>query len=85
MTPATSTASPSTPSRPWWRHRVVIGILVTLAIAHTVFVPLLIAALEHFIFGTSRFEDLLRDLGVHDEVGYIYKPVVNAIERLFGR
>lgn len=47
-----------------------LGIVVVV-----VFLPLGIAAVEYFGFGTSYFEDWLRKLGVHDALSIIYRPI----------
>lgn len=46
-----------------------------------VFLPLGIAAAEHFIFGSSHFESFCSRIGIHDALDLIYLPVF----RFFGR
>ncbi|HEY1065510.1 MAG TPA: hypothetical protein VGE52_05355 [Pirellulales bacterium] len=48
---------------------IVFGLVLLL------FLPLAIAAAEHFLLHTHHFEDGLRAIGLHDKLGMIYKPI----------
>jgi hypothetical protein len=58
-------------------------VLVALAIPLLVFAPLIAAIVEHVTFGTDHVEDFLRRIGLHDELGLIYEPVIDFLFKLF--
>ena len=50
---------------------VVIGVPVLL------FLPLGIAAGEHFVLGSDHFEQFLIRVGVHEILGRLYQPILS--------
>ncbi|MEW4490184.1 hypothetical protein AB1L42_19020 [Thalassoglobus sp. JC818] len=46
------------------------------------FLPLIISGIEHFCFGSGYFEQLLKRIGIHDELGMLYRPVLQWVFRI---
>lgn len=42
-----------------------------------VFLPLILSGIEHLLLGSHKLEDGLRKLGIHDDLGKIYEPILN--------
>jgi hypothetical protein len=63
---------------------VLAGVVVVLGVPLTVFLPLILAGVEHVLFGTHEVEEFFRKIGVHDELSAIYEPVVDLFRHLFG-
>ncbi|QDT38652.1 hypothetical protein Pan189_30470 [Stratiformator vulcanicus] len=80
MTPATSTASPSTRNRRWYRHPLAITCFALLIGVHLLFTPLVLALLEHWALGTDHVEDFCRTLGIHGFLSAIYRPVIGFLD-----
>ena len=47
-----------------------------------VFVPLLLSGIEAALFGTHHVEEAFRQWGLHDALGGIYRPLVDALRWL---
>ncbi|MBD3674323.1 MAG: hypothetical protein HUJ26_12430 [Planctomycetaceae bacterium] len=47
------------------------------------FLPLILAAVEHTIWKTHRVEDLCRDVGIHGFLGGIYEPIISLLRTFF--
>lgn len=62
---------------------MLAAVAVVLAVPLTVFLPLILAGVEHVLFGTHEVEDFCREIGVHDELCVIYEPVVDLFRNLF--
>ncbi|WP_146507217.1 hypothetical protein [Thalassoglobus neptunius] len=62
------------------RGGAIIAAILFLLLA--LFLPLIISGIEHFCFQSGHFEDLLRRLGVHDELGMLYQPVLKWVFRI---
>jgi hypothetical protein len=41
-----------------------------------IFLPLILSGIEHFLLGSHKVEDGLRRLGIHDDLGKIYEPIL---------
>ena len=57
-------------------------VLVVVAIPLVVFAPLVGAFIERDLFGTGHIEGFFVRIGLHDELGSIYEPVIDFLERL---
>jgi len=42
-----------------------------------IFLPLILSGIEHFLLGSHKVEDGLRRLGIHDDLGKVYEPILN--------
>lgn len=40
------------------------------------FLPLILAFVEQFVLGTDHVEGLCREVGIHDELSFIYEPII---------
>ena len=61
----------------------VVAVLIVLFLLILLpFVPLLLAMAEALLFGTRQVENFCEQIGIHDELGMLYEPV---IEFLTGR
>jgi len=55
----------------------VVLLLVVVGLPLLLFLPLILALAENFLFGTNEVEGLCRDVGIHDELGKIYGPLID--------
>ena len=60
-----------------------VTISAVAACAFLPFVPLVLAAFEHFIFGTEHVEDFLRAIQLHELLGELYKPIIDSLRLIF--
>lgn len=59
------------------RHGMPAIVWLAVAIPVLVFLPLGIAAVEHFVVGSDHFEELCRRVGVFDTLDRVYSPFVD--------
>lgn len=46
------------------------------------FAPLALAAIEYYTFGSSTIENWFRTMGVHDQLGRLYEPIVSRLRQI---
>ncbi|MGH7128714.1 MAG: hypothetical protein ACREIV_09095 [Planctomycetaceae bacterium] len=63
-----------------WPIAILSVVITTLLVLH---LPLLSALVEYTLFGTSHVEDYCRRMGIHDELGDLYEPIVTFAQDLF--
>jgi len=61
----------------------VLAVLLALAVPLTVFLPLVLALIEHMLFGSRHVEQFFREVGLHDELDAIYDPVISFLSSLW--
>jgi len=61
----------------------VLAVLLALAVPLLVFLPLLLALIEHTLFGSRHVEEFFQEIGLHDELDAIYDPVVDFLRSLW--
>jgi len=54
---------------------VVVGLFIVFAVVALPFMPLLMALCEGALFHTRRVEDFCERIGIHDELGTLYRAV----------
>jgi hypothetical protein len=54
---------------------VVLGLFIVFAILVLPFMPLLMALCEGAMFHTNRVEEFCKRIGIHDELGTLYRAV----------
>ena len=59
---------------------VVIGLFIVFGIVALPFMPLLVALCEETLFHTHNVEQLCERMGIHDELGSLYKAVFRWIK-----
>jgi hypothetical protein len=58
------------------RNRLIYGVLFLFVVVVIVpFLPLLAAFAEHVFFGTHEVDEFFYGLGIHDELGLLYRAV----------
>ena len=69
----------------WLKLGLKTGCVTLAALAGGVmlaFVPLLLSGVEFALFGTQHVEEAFRQWGLHDALGRIYRPLVDALRWL---
>ena len=61
----------------------VLAVLLALAVPLTVFLPLVLALIEHVLFGSRHVEQFFHEIGLHDELDAIYDPVFRFLRDLW--
>ena len=56
---------------------VVVVFLVVLGLPLLLFLPLILAVTENSLFGTREVEGFFERVGLHDELGKIYEPLID--------
>ncbi len=72
------------PSRPGRSRAAPIAVVVILVVVPLViFGPLLAALFEERVFHTHHVEEFCRQIGIYDEPGAIYQPMIEFFEQFW--
>jgi len=46
------------------------------------FLPLILAAIEHKMWGTHHVEDFCREAGIHGFLDWVYSPIIPLLDKI---